>query len=202
MFYGALDHAALSPYANIEDPEILSKGRYINCGVLLINLKTCREFSMTSKALSYIDRKSTDIRVADQSVINDLFRDHIELVDVTYNYYSVLHYPKFLGTRLVLGEMVEYCGLSTADIRVIHYVGHWYERPWNRDSIAFYSKEYLSYVPAELRSEVTAPFRHSGILDFYDVLMHRLRVLGMLKLEFSIRYLVVQKLRNYIKKRR
>ena len=55
-----------------------------NSGVLLINNKKWRESNIVSRLLE--KAKDTNLRNGDQTVINEVFKDKIEELDLSYNY--------------------------------------------------------------------------------------------------------------------
>jgi len=200
LFAGVTDHAAKSRYANIEKPDIISSEFYINCGVLLIDCDLCRKEGVLVRMLDYIELNAIDIRVADQSIINDIFRTRIKLVDIKYNYYSVLHYQRSMFTDIVLQDRSVQSNMNVSNISILHYVGHWFERPWYQGAESFYRSEYMQFyekLPLVLR--ISEPFKNKGFHTIYDFLMLSLRRFGLYNLEFFVRYIFMQSLKKIIK---
>lgn len=81
-----------SPVAGVSDisaelhKERLSLSRYINSGVLLINLAYWREYSVISEFIKQIKIQSDQLQAHDQDVINLTFRDKIHLLPKRWNY--------------------------------------------------------------------------------------------------------------------
>ena len=66
-----------------------------NSGVLLINNKKWRESNIVSRLLE--KAKDTNLRNGDQTVINEVFKDKIEELDLSYNYQIGFEKAAFWG---------------------------------------------------------------------------------------------------------
>ena len=60
--------------------------KYINSGVLLINLKKYKDFITEDNINQYIDENYENIIYMDQDIINKMFYQQIKIVSETYNY--------------------------------------------------------------------------------------------------------------------
>ncbi len=83
---------------------------YFNAGVILFNLKQCREENTSDKIRAFVDRFRGKILYADQTVLNMLFYGQTRILPGKYNAFSI-----YLTTEQLL------------DAPVIHYAG---DAPW------------------------------------------------------------------------
>jgi lipopolysaccharide biosynthesis glycosyltransferase len=199
-FAACIDYAAKSRYANIESRDILDKGEYHNCGVLLLNNARLVEVNLTDQILSFLGKTQLKFRVADQSIINYLYHNKFKTVDIGYNFYSSLHYFNSYASRLLLG--VDFTGYHKSDdeIKIIHFIGHWFERPWFKSHYSIFSKAYLKvFTSCGFTSDDLLETPNYSKHHIYDYAMLFLRKRGFLTVEFYFRYLVMQKLKSVIK---
>jgi lipopolysaccharide biosynthesis glycosyltransferase len=199
-FAASIDYAAKSKYSNIESKEILDKGEYYNCGILLLNNSKLVEINFTEQILAFLEKTKLKFRVADQSIINYLYNNKFKTVDIGYNFYSSLHYSNSIASNLVLGVDFTNYHKNKDKIKIIHFIGHWFERPWFKTHYSIFSKTYLNVFSS-------CGFTKDDLLEtpkyskhyFYDYAMLFLRKGGFLTIEFYFRYLVMQKLKAIIK---
>jgi lipopolysaccharide biosynthesis glycosyltransferase len=59
--------------------------KYINAGVLLINLEKWRKHVQESEILSFIYKNNKKMRLLDQDLINIFFQEEITLIDAKWN---------------------------------------------------------------------------------------------------------------------
>lgn len=199
-FAASIDYAAKSKYSNIESKEILDKGEYYNCGILLLNNSKLVEINFTDQILSFLEKTKLKFRVADQSIINYLYYNKFKTVDIGYNFYSSLHYFNSIASKFVLGVDFTNYHKNKDEIKIIHFIGHWFERPWFKTHYSIFSKTYLNVFSS-------CGFTKNDLLEtpkyskhyIYDYTMLFLRKGGFLTTEFYFRYLVMQKLKAIIK---
>lgn len=113
------------------------KYRYINGGVLLLNLDIWRKRNCTEKIMDYIDRHS-EIPNFDQGVINDLFRDDIIVIDLVYNvmpqifyFHDVSKIKKLCGLKAFYSNSQMSRAINKP--KIVHFTGSEstpYLRPW------------------------------------------------------------------------
>lgn len=108
--------------------------KYINAGVLLINLRRWREISATSRFLSFIDKYNGKVPHLDQGVINGVLLDR-GILPLKYNVQS----PIYAIHRYI--DLLRFHSLNSYYPReefvtakkmpvVIHYTSFFVERPW------------------------------------------------------------------------
>lgn len=79
---GVNDHCC-SKYAReyIKNDIGINIKKYINAGVLLINLQKWRQKINESKILEFLQKNNKHMRLLDQDLINIIFQDEITLID-------------------------------------------------------------------------------------------------------------------------
>ena len=87
--------------------------RYINAGVLLIDLNKYRNFITKEEINNFIKNNYSILEYQDQDVINYLFRDYILRVNEIYNYQ--------------ITQIID--GYETTGNKIIHYCNKF--KPWN-----------------------------------------------------------------------
>ncbi|MBQ8692169.1 MAG: glycosyltransferase family 8 protein [Synergistaceae bacterium] len=66
----------------------LEREKYINAGVLLMNLNKIRELgNFTEIVLNWLIRHAHSARAFDQDALNSIFRDSIKIIDQRFNYF-------------------------------------------------------------------------------------------------------------------
>ncbi len=108
--------------------------RYINAGIILIDLKKWRENDCTSKAIDYINKKGGSVMHNDQGVINALFRNDIKIIEPKYNAMTpvFLISPSKILKYFNLEEYYSYEEILEAKRNpiFIHFVRFTTSRPW------------------------------------------------------------------------
>lgn len=130
---GVQDNPAL--YA-LEKVGLSRKDRYINSGVLLIDLKKWGEFETEKKISAFIDRYGGFVTHHDQGIINGVLKGNIKILPPKFNTMS-----QFFDTKAneikSLYDIENYYSQYELDEAVenpviIHYITKFYNRPWFR----------------------------------------------------------------------
>lgn len=110
--------------------------RYFNAGVLLFDLKKCREITSVKEAVELLNSRM--LMYNDQDVLNMLFMDRIYSLDIKWNYtVNVEHGLAFHDPRIV--EMMK--EFRRTEFGVIHYTSG--RKPWLTDTpLAEYYHKY------------------------------------------------------------
>lgn len=105
----------------------LSNFKYINSGVLLINLRDLRSANYYELMSTAVSRNWEKYHISDQDVINDVFHDKIAMISYRYNMYHTWHgcRKKFIPSN------PEDYELSIAKPVIIHFVGPF--KPWDKN---------------------------------------------------------------------
>ncbi len=114
-----------------------TKYRYINGGILLLDLKVWREQNCSNRLVKYLN-EHTEIPNFDQGVINDIFRDDICILELKYNVLPQIFYFKDDNKiRRLCGLKVFYDKVEVLEAvkapSIVHFTGSGstpYLRPW------------------------------------------------------------------------
>ncbi len=171
--------------------------RYINAGVILMNLKYWRENNGTQICLDFINEHDGKVAFEDQGTINGVFRNKILILPPRYNVMnSMLDYS---ADKISYFMQVEnyYNNDEIMDANknpiVVHFTAGYYLRPWTLNSNhpkAYIYKDYLARSPwkNETLQKGKSP-------SFYSKLNRVLRLYMPLKIYKGLRKLVL-KIRN------
>lgn len=108
--------------------------KYINAGVLLINLKRWRETAVTSRFLSFINKFDGKVPHLDQGVINGVLRDK-GILPLKFNVQSPLYAIHRYNDLLRFHSLNSYYSpqevlMARRKPAIIHYTSFFVERPW------------------------------------------------------------------------
>lgn len=108
--------------------------RYINSGVMLINLKTWREQDIEEKILQMIDDNNGFVFHHDQGIINGVCNNSIKILHPRYNTMSQFFLLKAKQIKS-LYDINNYYTQEELDEAVsnpviVHYINKFYGRPW------------------------------------------------------------------------
>ena len=118
----------------VADPD-----RYVNSGVLLMDLRRWRELDCTARLLDFIDRMGRDLTFPDQDAINVVLKGEILVVGARWNLQARMyrlgrrHFPR------------EHAVASTAGRRpaIVHYTTA--DKPWLPGSMASKRGQYVRF---------------------------------------------------------
>ena len=102
---------------------------YINAGMIVFNLKNIREQDIENKFLNWTIHNVDKIKVGDQTIINEVCKGQIRIVDDTWNVQS----SNFTNRSSY-----------TNNPKVIHFVAK--NKPWNGKSFSYHKNLYFKYL--------------------------------------------------------
>lgn len=128
-----LDNYALGGVPDKESNQVYNKTRlgisgdykYINSGVLLMNLSFLRDIHFVDLALQYITKNKDSIVYHDQDVINALLYDKVKIVSYKWNMMDCYLYKHPNCDPKMTNEVLVY----QTSPGIIHFAG--YFKPWN-----------------------------------------------------------------------
>lgn len=125
--FAAASHTGKTEIANnVNRIRLGTDSDYYNSGVLLINLKRCREELSPDMIFNYVRENGKDLILPDQDVLNALFEEDIlEIDDAQWNY-DARNYSSYLLRSGGLQKM-DWIMENTA---VLHFCGR--DKPWRK----------------------------------------------------------------------
>lgn len=131
----------LKTYPNAEDFAGV-RGKYINDGVMLMNLKWIRNWNPDAL---FLQMSKKNYHYLEQDIFNITCKDHIRILHPKYNVYAYMT-QKMYREMVAEGFLVEAeCEEAFAHPAILHYAG---PKPWNNRG-AFRAKEWWSYVESQ-----------------------------------------------------
>lgn len=133
--------------------------KYMNAGILIMNLKGMREDGIELKLRNYI--KSQILNHHDQTAINALFHNNIEIISYRYAIFSFKSYENFVQYN---DKQDQSCRFNETELKkafyeptLLHYGG--YIKPWHNEDYPKLYREYWWYFA-----------KHSG---FYEEILQK-----------------------------
>jgi len=124
--------------------------RYINSGVLLMNLKKWRECNLENKFIHFMEKFEGKVPHHDQGVINGVCKDSILILNPKYNMmpqflmYSAKQVKKLYDIKhYYLQEQLDE---ATKNPVIIHYISKFFNRPWFEDCNHPMKNLYMDYL--------------------------------------------------------
>jgi lipopolysaccharide biosynthesis glycosyltransferase len=130
-----------------------SNSAYINAGMILFNLKNIREQGIENKFLEWTIHNIDNIKVGDQTIINEVCKGKIKIVDDTWNVQS----SNFTNRSSY-----------TNNPKVIHFVAK--NKPWNGKSFSYHKNLYFKYLqltPWKLNDKSLKHCLKSTAIDYF-----------------------------------
>lgn len=125
--------------------------RYVNGGVLILNLKKWREVNLENSFLEYISSHNGDLPNVDQGIINGVCKGQILILDPKYNTIPQLLYYRKSDKIKKLYNINNYYNQKQIDEAIshpviIHFIRHFYDRPWNKGCMHPYKNMFREYI--------------------------------------------------------
>lgn len=144
---GVQDNAA---YYLLKKIGMNKKNRYINSGVLLINLKKWREDNIGERFLKFISEKKGKVNHHDQGVLNGVCKDSILILDPKYNVMPEMISMTVKQSNLLYSVhnyyLQEEINNAVQKPVIIHYIEKFYSRPWKYDCTHPMKDKFLYYL--------------------------------------------------------
>ena len=151
--------------AGVQDPlpdylkkavEMKSTERYINAGVLVINLKKWRDIDFRGKVIKYMAEHNNNVIHHDQGIINGVCNGKIVYLEPKFNLMPemMMMNEKQIKKLYKMPNFYSEQQLEFARINpvIIHYICKFYNRPWFKECTHPYKNEFLKYYEGELKS--------------------------------------------------
>lgn len=144
---GVQDNAA---YYLLKKIGMNRKNRYINSGVLLINLKKWRENEIGTRFLDFIKKYHGKVNHHDQGVINGVCKNSTLILNPRYNMMPEMIYMTVKESNLLYNVHNYY---SQEEIKeaverpvIIHFIEKFYSRPWKEDCTHPMKEKFFFYL--------------------------------------------------------
>lgn len=148
------------PYYLKKAVEMEGQERYINAGVLLINLNKWREIDFKSKVIKFIKEHNKNVVHHDQGIINGICKGKILYLDPKYNLMPemIMMNEKQLKKLYKMEKFYKEKQLKKAREKpvIVHFISKFYNRPWFKECTHPYKDEFLNYykkVNGEIKSK-------------------------------------------------
>lgn len=102
---------------------------YVNAGVLVMDLKNMRSQNIEDKFLSWTRENIDSIECGDQTIINEVCRGNIKVVDDCWNVQA----SDFMNRSNYMNKP-----------KIIHYIAK--NKPWNKISLCYFKNYYIKYL--------------------------------------------------------
>lgn len=114
--------------------------RYINAGVLLINLELWRKEGIQQRFIEFINKFNGQVPHLDQGVINGVLKSRIKFLPLKYNVQSPVYAFHKYDRMLAFHEMSQYYPQeefiqAKKKPAIIHYTSFFTGRPWEKGCI-------------------------------------------------------------------
>lgn len=132
-----------------ESVEMEGQERYINSGVMLINLNKWREIDFKSKVIKFIKEHNKNVVHHDQGIINGICKGKILYLDPKYNLMPemIMMNEKQLKKLYKMEKFYNEKQLKKARKNpvIVHFISKFYNRPWFKECTHPYKQEFLKY---------------------------------------------------------
>ena len=126
FFETELNNSLVAGAQDLNERMIKKNPNYVNAGVLLFNLKQMREENIEDKFLTWTTDNIENIKVGDQTIINEVCKDRIKLIDAGWNVQS----SNFTNRSSYTNEP-----------KIIHFVSS--KKPWHWASFSYHRNLYF-----------------------------------------------------------
>lgn len=107
--------------------------KYINTGVMVLNLKSLRQVFTSQYILEYLS--SHKFRIQEQDALNALFEHHIKYIDIRWNYYVEVNDFLKNSIKYAPAESEEEYVCAGNEPYIVHYANN--PKPWNAPLVRF-----------------------------------------------------------------
>ncbi len=137
------------PYYEMNIIGMNESDRYINAGVLLINLKKWREDQIRNKFLNFVNQRNGKVQHHDQGILNGVCKGKIKIIEPKFNFMSqfFMYNSKQVKRLFKLKNFYSQSEIdkSMENPVVIHYISKFFMRPWENSCTHPYLDEYVFY---------------------------------------------------------
>ncbi len=179
--------------------------KYINAGVMLINLEQWRKECINEYIAGRILDYKNEWQNQEQSIINYALHHRCLYAHLKYNYYTIFHYERLrdLNAHYDINRLFtkEECDEARKNPVIVHFVGSHYDRPWYQKSVSPFKEVYLEYYDkSPWREEPLESFPKNYQIGYrlYDYILYIMRKQKCHKLYYYFRIVLGQRLKGYL----
>ena len=129
LFDTNLDEYLVAGVQDINKKMIKKNPYYVNAGMLIFNLDLIRKYNVEEQFLKYTKENQETIKCGDQTIINEVCREKIKLLNSTWNVQS----SNFTNRSSY-----------THNPKVVHFVAR--NKPWSGNSFSYHKNLYFKYL--------------------------------------------------------
>lgn len=138
--------------------------RYINSGVLLINLKKWRQDDVEKKICDFTEKHNGRVNHNDQGIINGVCRKKIYILNPKYNMMPEMIYLSVKQSNFLYKVYNYYTQEEITNAVenpvIVHYIEKFYSRPWKKDCTHPLKSKYLDILN---KSEFDKKLEENGL---------------------------------------
>ncbi|MCL2052420.1 MAG: glycosyltransferase family 8 protein [Lachnospiraceae bacterium] len=120
--------------------------KWINTGVLLINMELWRKTNIEDKFVDFINLYCGNLISVDESVINGVLNGRIKPIKMKYNYMGLA--SRYFMRRTMVKRHYTQTDYDEAvkEPVIVHFMGSWMPRPWiDGDNNPVFQERYMEY---------------------------------------------------------
>lgn len=129
LFNTDINNYYVAGVQDINKKMINENPNYVNAGMLIFNLDLIRKDNVEEKFVKYTQENFETIKCGDQTIINEVCKDKIKLLDETWNVQS----SNFTNRSSYVKNP-----------RIVHFVAK--NKPWNGKSYSYHKNLYFKYL--------------------------------------------------------
>lgn len=150
--------------------------RYINSGVMLINLNAWRMDNLENKFINFIKKYHGEVPHHDQGIINGVCKEKILIISPRYNFMSQFYLHTAKQIKQLFNIKKYYTQSEIDDSKnnpiIIHYITKFFGKPWEKGCTHPYLDKYNYYLTESgFYQEPKLPKKDSG-LKFRKFIYH------------------------------
>ena len=160
LFNTDLDSFYFAGVKDIDKKKTKENPSYVNAGMLLMNLDLIKKDSIVKEFLAWTKENTDKITLGDQTIINEVCKNRIKLLDNTWNLQSA----SFINRSDFIKEP-----------KIIHFCGA--DKPWTIGCQSYHRKYYFKYLqesPWIIKNNYLLKWRFfNEIVSLYKFIKHR-----------------------------
>jgi lipopolysaccharide biosynthesis glycosyltransferase len=191
-----------------DDPQIIDNiSKYINAGVMLINLQQWKKEGISSYIAEEIKKYNNDWQCSEQSIFNYTLNNRCKYIHLKYNFYGMFHFESYeeIKKNYNIEKIISHveCSEASKDPVIIHFIGLPYSRPWYKKNISPFRKLYMQYYnqsPWANEKLVKIPRNPQLSYRIYDHVLYLTRKYKLKRTRKLIVFLTKGKFKNMFRK--